>query len=103
MASPLVAGAVTGAYGRAPDGTTAPGGTGPGATRGPDGAPVPRRASVPQLRHTGSAAGVGQPQCWHWRLTTGWVCCGVGGPPQALGCWSLTVAPLAPRSVAVTR
>ena len=57
---------------------------------------------MPQSRHTGSTAGVGQPQCWHCRLTAGWVCCGVGGPPQALGCWSLAVAPWARRSVAVT-
>src|SRR5215218_2982913 len=103
-AIPLVLGAATGGYGRSPAGPAAGrtpvagGATGPGGTTP---WPAPARASMPQLRHTGSAAGVGQPQCWHCRLTTGWVCCGVGGPPQALGCWSLTVAPLARRSVAV--
>src|SRR5215212_3060603 len=99
-AMPLVLGAATGGYGRSPAGPPAAG-RGPGGRPPPGGAPPPTRASAPQLRHSGSAAGVGQPHCWHCRLTTGWVCCGVGGPPQALGCWSLTVAPLARRSVAV--
>ena len=73
-AIPLVLGAATGGYGRIPAGPAAAG-------RTPGGAPAPARASMPQLRHTGSDAGVGQPQCWHCRLTAGWVCCGVGGPP----------------------